>query len=264
MKNFIPLVLAVVLGLAAVLTVARYLNGQQAQKDTMVEVVVAATDIAENEELAGGGVMRKLIPSYAKPAMAIDWSKRDDVVGQKALRMIPRGDYVLSSDIGLSRSSGNIVPVGEWAVSIPQADSGISKILKPGDEVAILGTFKIDTKVKTADESQPEKIEKREGTLVLLPKVRVVDVVRNRNEESGASEIIVALPPKYVGILVAAQRVGELSFALRKANDMTQTDRRDVGIIDSDSFSELLDGLEVVKLPKDPSKPENRDIPKAK
>jgi Flp pilus assembly protein CpaB len=256
MKNFIPLVLAVVLGLAAVLAVGKFLSNQKNMKETMVDVVVATSDIPENQELAATSVMKKTVPLMARPAQAIDWSKADSVVGQKAMRSIPAGDYILMSDVGLSRSSGNIVGEREWAIAIPQADSGISKILKPGDEVAILGTFKIDVTVKSEDASQAAKTEKRSGTMVLFPKVRVVDVVRGRSEETGASEIIVALQPQQVETLIAAQRVGELSFALRRANDETNVNRQDLGIVDSRTFEKLLDGLQPVVVPKVPSAPE--------
>lgn len=169
MKNFIPLILAVLLGLAAVLAVGRLLQSRKQATEKMTSVVAVARDIAAGDVLTADSVMEKRIPISARPAQAIFWSRAEMVKGQKAMRSIAQGDYVLLSDVGMSRSMADIVGEGEWAVALTVPPGGIARIVQPGDEVAVIGTFKIKTKVATADlAAAPEEVSK-EATLVLFP-----------------------------------------------------------------------------------------------
>ena len=55
MKNIIPLVVSVILGLAAVFFVSKMIVNQDAsQKQSMISITVAARDIAANDELTQG------------------------------------------------------------------------------------------------------------------------------------------------------------------------------------------------------------------
>jgi len=176
MKNFIPLILAVLLGLAAVLAVGRLLQTRRQATEKTTTVVAVARDVNVGEVLTSDAVMEKRVPVSARPAQAIFWTRAEMVIGQKALRSIAQGDYVLLSDVGLSRSMADIVGEGEWAVSLTVPAGGIARIVQPGDEVAVIGTFRVKSQVKTADLSaEPEEVA-REATLVLFPRVRVLDV----------------------------------------------------------------------------------------
>ncbi len=260
MKNFIPLVLAVLLGLAAVLAVGRLLSARKMAVERTVAVVAAAQAIAEGEVVADSFVMPKEIPLSAVPAQAIYWSRATMVVGQKALRSITQGDYVLLSDVGLSRSMGNIVGEGEWAVSLALPPSGITRMIQPGDEVAVIGTFKITMQVQSTDLSAPVQQVDKEATMVLFPRVRVLDVGALQGgfgSGEGSGNIVLALPPTQAQMLIAAQRQGELTLALRRPNDGSNINRLDAGMIDDQSFAALLDGLQSVKVPSVPSETKN-------
>ncbi len=252
MKNFIPLVLAVLLGLAAVLAVGRLLQSRKQAEERTTTVVAAARDVAAGDVLTAGSVMEKKVPLSARPAQAIFWSRAELVVGQKAMRAIAQGDYVLLSDVGMSRSMADIVGEGEWAVSLTVPKGGIARIVQPGDEVAVIGTFKISSRVNTADLSAAPQEVAREATLVLLPRVRVLDVGANLGEENDTGEIILALPPQQAQVLVAAQRKALLTLALRRPGDEAAINRMDAGKVDNDTFDKLLDGLNTVEMPKIP------------
>jgi Flp pilus assembly protein CpaB len=256
MKNFIPLVLAVLLGLAAVLAVGRLLKARNQAKEKTTSVVCVARNITAGDVLTADSVMEKKIAVSARPAQAISWTRSEIVVGQKAMRSISQGDYVLLSDVGLSRSMAEIVGEGEWAVSLSVPAGGIARIVQPGDEVAVIGTFRIKSKVKSADLSAaPEEVAK-EATMVLFPRVRVLDVgamgsVRGA-EDVGAGEIILALPPQQAQVLIAAQRKAALTLALRRPGDEGAVSRLDTGMVDEMTFDNLLQGMESVQLPKVP------------
>lgn len=255
MKNYIPLVLAVLLGLAAVLAVGRLLRSRQQAEERSSTVVAAAVDVAAGEVLSPSSIMEKKVPLSAKPAQAIPWHRSETVVGQKALRGISQGDYVLLSDVGLSRSMADIVGEGEWAVTLNVTAGGIAGIVQPGDEVAVIGTFPLETHVATADLAEAPAALKKEATLTLFPKVRVLDVGMGggRSGEAKYSEIIIALPPRQAQVLIAAQRLGELTLALRRTGDKAAISRLDAGMVDAQStFEDLLKGLDTVRLPAVP------------
>ena len=253
MKNFIPLVLAVLLGLAAVLAVGRLLQSRKQATEKTTTVVAVARDVTAGEALTSDSIMEKKVPVSARPAQAIFWSRSEMVVGQKALRSIAQGDYVLLSDVGLSRSMADIVGEGEWAVSLTVPGGGIARIVQPGDEVAVIGTFKIKSQVKTADLSAaPEEIA-REATVVLFPRVRVLDVgTLSSGGESTAGELILALPPQQAQVLVAAQGKAQLTLALRRPGDDAAINRVDTGMVDENTFDKLLQGLDSFEMPKVP------------
>jgi Flp pilus assembly protein CpaB len=253
MKNFIPLVLAVLLGLAAVLAVGRLLQSRKQATEKTTTVVAVARDVSAGDVLTTDSIMEKKVPVSARPAQAIFWSRSEMVVGQKALRSIAQGDYVLLSDVGLSRSMADIVGEGEWAVSLTVPAGGIARIVQPGDEVAVIGTFKIKSKVKSADLSAAPEEVAREATVVLFPRVRVLDVGSlSSGGENTAGELILALPPQQAQVLVAAQAKARLTLALRRPGDDAAVNRLDAGMVDEATFDKMLQGLDSFVMPPVP------------
>ena len=253
MKNFIPLVIAVLLGLAAVLAVSRLLKERTKLEEGTIAVVAAAGDIKRGDVLTDSSIMRKDVPYSARPAQAIYWSRADMVVGQKAMRSISQSDYVFLSDVGMSSSMGDIVGEGEWAVALLAPAWGIGSVVQPGDEVAVIGTFDIDAKVKSADLAEAQQAIETEATLVLFPRVRILSVGGvGEDEGSGVRQIIVALPPRQAQVLIAAARKATLMLALRRPGDDSAISRIDSGMITDGTFEKLIEGLEVVEMPKIP------------
>ena len=249
MKNYIPLVLAVLLGMAAVLSVVRVLNKNKTAKEETAWVLAAQRDLKEGDILSTDAVMKKEIPLSARPADAIAWSKRALIEGQKVKRAVHTGDYLLLTDIGLSRSMASLVGEGEWAVTMTAGNSGISHVVQPGDEVAVIATFNMQMNLQTADLSAPEKKVAKEVTLVLFPRVRVLESSR-RTGESGAGDIILALPPQQAQVLIAAQRQAQLTLALRRPGDSAALNRLETGMVDDKTFQQLLSGVKSVTVPE--------------
>jgi Flp pilus assembly protein CpaB len=255
MRNFIPLILSVLLGLAAVLAVGRLLAERKQAQERTSSVVAAARDIARGDTITQNAIMRKEVPQSAVPAQAIYWSRAELVVGQKALRAISQSDYLLLADVGLSRSMANVVGEGEWAVALSLPPGGMARVVQPGDEVAVVGTFNIRTQIKSADQSVADQTVMKEATLVLFPRVRVLDVggaTAGPGIQEG-SEIILALPPQQAQVLIAAQRKAELRLALRRPDDEGTLNRLDAGMVDDATFDALLRGLLPVTVPEIPS-----------
>ena len=254
MKNYVPLILAVLLGLAAVLAVGRLLKVRKQTAEDTVSVVATARRISKGDEMSVDAVVKKVIPASSRPAQSIGWANAPMVAGQNALRDIASGDYVMLSDIGLTRSMATIVGQGEWAVTINVGSGGIAGIVQPGDEVAIMGTFSVEQKIPSADLAAAPSMVKKDVTLVLFPRVRVLDIGRGRVTmgRTEGHEIIVGLPPREAQVIIAAQRKMELTLALRRPGDESAISRKDAGVVDDQTFTRLLDGLEEVTVSHEP------------
>ena len=249
MKNSIPLILAVLLGLAAVFAVSRIISTNTAGTEEKVKVVAATRDLAAGEVIAEGFFMPREIPLSALPAQAIRWSRSSMIVGQRLKQPVQKGNYIFIQDVGLSQGMSNVVGEGEWAVAIQIADRAMASLLQSGDEVAIVGTFKLDTKAANGVPAG-----KKDVTMVLFPKVRVMEVPAAKRGQNMEGVIIVLLPPQQAQALIAASRVAELTPVLRRGNDPTALNRMDAGMVTPETFSSMVNDLEVVNIPKTPKK----------
>lgn len=258
MKNSIPLIMAVLLGLAAVFVVSRMMKKSSDTREGMVLVVAATRDLSVKEEILDGYIWAREIPESALSSRHVPWSKATMILGQAMLRSIAKNDFIMLNDVGMSKSLNLLVGEGEWAVPVTFSDNGITQFLQPGDEIAILGTFSVKKSIPSKDLSaEPVVIEER-ATSVIFPSVRILDIGSgdgiSREEGSNERAVIVALPPQQAATLVAAQRVAELYPALRRANDSSSLNRLDGGVVDDTTFSELRKGLTPVKIPEIPGK----------
>lgn len=255
MKNIIPLIIAVVLGCAAVFAVMRMIKSGNGDADRQyVDVVAAARDITSGEdEIKESWLMKRRVDASAVPAKAILWSQANRVVRQKSVRTIAKGDYILTTDIsGVEIRLSGVIAEGEWAVPVTFSDSALVKFLQPGDEIAILGAYSVKEEKKKMDQSEKPDVIENQATSVIFPCVRIVDIGKGdgvRRDEEGNGTVIVAMPPQQIAALVAAQREMELYPALRRPNDPSAMRRRDVGLVNDATFRELKSGLESVKLP---------------
>lgn len=245
MKNFIPLILAVVLGLAAVFGIRHLLAERETATTATVSVVVAAQDVPANTVLTESALAKRDIPRNAVPAKAIMWQQRALILRQKSLRKVMRGDYIQWSDMGRSDGVSSLIGEGEWAISVPFSDSTIGAMLRPGDEIAIVGTF--DTEASKVGISKEGKSAHARVTATILPRVRIVSI-----GGENSSTIVLSLKPEQAQLLVDAQRVASLYPALRRPNDETNLDRLKTGMVTPSTYDQLLSGQKLIELPAVP------------
>ena len=256
LKNTIPLILAVVLGLASVYGVSRLISSSAAEEEKkFVYVVAAAKDITYKDgEIKESWITRRRVEISSLPAKAVKWAQANRVIGQTVTRTIAKNDYILSSDVsGVDVRLANAVAPGEWAVPVTFSDGKLVKFLKPGDEIAILGSSAMMNVVHRRNQSEKADVVKEDTMRVVFPCVRILDIGRGdalrRAEDTPGETIIIALSPQQAMTLVAAQRKMQLYPALRRANDVNALRRRDVGVVDEKTFRELKQNLESVVLP---------------
>jgi Flp pilus assembly protein CpaB len=247
MKNIIPLVVAVVLGLVAVFAVSRTISGKKDSLEQYVDVVAASRMLEEGEALAEGFINPRSVAVSSLPKQHIKWSNRSMVLGQKLIHPVAKGDYVLLSDVGgVTLSKGNIIGDGEWGVPVSFSDNTLVKMLQPGDEIAIIGTYKLQETVKRGkDVDAGSDVIQRTVTTVIFPRVRILELT--------SSGVLLSLPPQQALALTAIQQQADLFPLLRKTNDTKAMNRMDGGIYESTTLTELAEGLNPIKIPAVPS-----------
>jgi len=254
MKNVVPLIIAIVLGAAAVFAVSRMIrpSGADAERE-YVDVVAAARDITpKDDEIKDSWLMKRTVELSSMPTKAIPWSRMNMVVRQKSLRAIAKGDYILSSDIsGVDIRLSGLLAEGEWAVPVTFADPALVRFLQPGDEIAVMGAYEMKEEKKKIDMSEKAEVKEKQAMSVIFPCVRILDIGKGdgvRRGEEGAGTVIVSLNPQQAMTLVAAQREMELYPALRRANDASVRRRRDVGLVGDGTFEHMKTGLNLVTI----------------
>lgn len=213
MKNTIPLILAVVVGLAAVFAVNRTITRNRGDNETKIHVLVASRDLSSGTELQEADLGSFAIPmSTYISHQHVRASDMRLVVGQKLQRDIPRNGYVLldavkSSVTGLSGE----VTKGEWGVPVHFADSTLIPALQVGDEIAIVMIVQDKVASGKNDEEGNEEYIRLQTSRVLFPMVRVL-----RKTQDG---ILVSLNPQDAQVLLMAQLTSPLYPMLRRRGD---------------------------------------------
>ena len=264
MKNIIPLIVAVVLALAAVFLVSRVLvQHDDDSKEPQVAVVIAARDLEQGEELTPGSCSFKTIPRSSLPKSVLLWERVSLAYGQKIPHKIPEGDYIQLTDLQLNVSLADCAEKGKWLIPVTFSDPALVKMLMPEDEIAIVASYS-DTKVTPAnpdrammmtaeEQAANARISQKRETVVLFPCVKVTGIANEKGSfrEGGgnASTIFVSLPPRQATILLAAQREAELYPVLRKRNDTTALNRRELGSVNAKTFDRLRTNLDTIELP---------------
>jgi len=260
MKNVVPLIVSVVLGLAAVFVVSQILMQQDQGGDkSTLKVVVAAKSFDQNDEIHEGTLAYRSLPADAVPKNALLWENVNLAYGQVLPHSIAEGEFILFSDIRLQTSLADCVQSGNWTVPVTFSDPVLVSLLKVDDEIAIIQTRGqiVGNGSDNLLESENENLGLE--TTVLLPCVRILGFANSNGRfrsqpAGGTATIFVSLPPQQAMLLMAAQRQAELFPALRKRNDPTAINRKDGGVVNANTFNKIRQGLKTVDLPEIPDK----------
>lgn len=252
MKNTIPLILAILLALAAVFAVSRMISHNQTAAEETISVIAATRDLEKGSILDKGFLMERVIPIRSYTERSITWDKKDTIIGQEVERFIKSGDFIFYSDIGLSHGISASIGEKEWAVSVSLAPCALTGMLRPGDEIAVIGRFVMKSREEPGMMSEKSDGEDELVTAVIIPRVRVIGVGSSDTVQGQSGEIIVALPPQLAQTLVEAQNRATLFPALRRSNDQSVLNRLDAGVVNEKTFDDLIKGLKTVQVKEVP------------
>lgn len=221
-------------GIGAVIFTHRYLEEQRlviqeqerqrvaASQPATVEVVVAATDIAENTVLAPAHLQMASIPEqFVQPYAA---RLPGEVEGKLTMAPIAKGEQVLSNkvrrreEVPAGSTLSSVTPKGKRAVTISvDTMTGVGGFVRPGDLVDILWTLKLPAEGQS--EGQPV-------TLTVFQDVPVLavggEMVGRRPSSSTGGDVsshdytvTLALTPQETSFLLFAREQGRIQLSLR-------------------------------------------------
>lgn len=230
----LPLIIAVVLGLVAVIFANSYLKQREQEiaararsREKVAQIVVAKEDIPR-----GAHIERRMVALQKMPEQSIQpraTSSIERVIDKITIAPISEGEQILLNKLASSAQAFDSLsyhtPPGKRAITIPVDNiSSVGGMIRPSDYVDILGV--VPEIVKTLDGEQVT----RYATVPLFQKVLVLAVGSSlkgapavqtkRGERSPvANTITIALSPQETTMIAFVQEQGKLRFILRSPAD---------------------------------------------
>ena len=249
MKNIIPVIVAVVLGLAGVFAVNRVVTKQAVAPEKKIPICAASRTLKANETIVEEYIYPKEVAISSLPQQHILYANRNLVIGQKTLYPIAKNDYILLSNVGTTSSMSNVIGDGEWGVPVTFSDSTMLGVIQPGDEIAIIALFNLKEMVKrTKDINAQAETRVRMVATVLYPRVRVLEKMKG-------SSVILSMPPQQAIALTSINQKAQLFPLLRKSNDSKGLNRKDGGLFDlsDENIAKLAEGMQSIEIPAVPN-----------
>ena len=147
-KTWIPLVLAVVLGLAAAKLMHNVMKGTggKVAAGNLVSTVTAAHDIEPGQRITPLDLATVQVPATAVPTGS--FQNTTDLVERVALVRLVKGQHVLESTlapIGTAAGVQALIPDGMRAITVQVNEfSGVAGLLMPGSKVDIISVIRND------------------------------------------------------------------------------------------------------------------------
>ena len=223
-RNLIILAIAVVIGIAAVFFANAYFSGVEERQERIAEeqqlrrIVVATQPLEFGTVLSPDNIRLQNFPANSVPEgafVSIEEALRD---GRVALRPVVPGEPILRDKV--SGADGRAVlsallPEGMRAVSVPvSAVSSVSGFVRPNDLVDVILTRQIPGPGATGTDLMADVI--MEGVQVLA-----IDQLRSEDatEPTVGNTAVLLVDLFGAQKLILAQRVGQLSLALRNVEE---------------------------------------------
>ena len=220
-------------GLFAAITAYFYVSHREQywqRKFGNVSVLIATRTIERYQTIEGGMLAAKAIPKDFVEPGAYKEEAYDQIVGTMADATIAAGSQITIEKItapGASRISSAIPKDSRACTLAVNEISGVAGLIRPGDSVDVLGTFKtLEEKTRVANQAQ---------VVTLFQNMQVLSVGRNYLFETepkggrekglfsggstGFSNVTVLASARQCMDLTLAQQVAEITLTLRSYND---------------------------------------------
>jgi len=217
-RSLTVLVLAVVLGLGAMLATRHLMSKPAAAVEESQEILVAARDFKEEEILKPDMAKTVRMSKSAVPIGA--FSSFKDVEERWVKTTMLEGDPIVDKKLGPKGTPPGLVaniPKGMRAYAVDVTEqSGVSGFILPGYHVDVV-------RYEPGEKSQFQRGE----TILQNVQVLAAGQVFTRQEEKSLLNrtVTLAVLPEQVDVLVAARAQGPLSLSLRGVNDHDIVDR---------------------------------------
>lgn len=220
-KSLFPILIAVILGLAAAVFAQSWMKSRiaAAEADTRggVAVLVATSDIAFGEKIKPENVKAATWPKSSVPEEALHTPS--EVIGKVANQRIVAGEIFLRQRVsqeGGGSSLAALVEPNKRAVTVRVNDViGVAGFLLPGNRVDVLATRMIQN-------------SQRAETRTLLQNVKVLAVDQTAQTEKDQPVVVRAvtleIDPSQAVDLAQATEEGTVQLALRNPDDRSVVD----------------------------------------
>lgn len=258
MKNIIPLIIALVLGTIVAFAIFNGARSTKSQETRTINVAVAKENIPMGTELRPKDqviYVAMSVPVADETFINLDEfvNENNEMYNVRSRIDIEKGAPIKRSDLtGVQRLEEKISS-GNWAVPLSFDDERLVHFIRPGMEIAILGSFSVTKTLTSMEVGGPVQSIEQKGTMVVLPKVKVMSIGYGEETATGGvsngAVLILDLPPELATTLVAAQREMELYPVIRKLGDSSNDDRTKVGMVTEDTFNSMSKDLRAIRVP---------------
>ena len=257
MQNRLPLIIAVVLGVIALLAVRSYVKRVESDAAAKLQgrpVVAAAQDIPKGTEITMEMLSPKSVPDSFIPPQAIEGSENVKLIlGRKTRVDVTSGQLILWSDLEAENRGGfsTLIPEGERAFTVDIGRGIKGGLLQPNDHIDIVGSFSIEQQVEPkAAGAAAWRDEQGVVNAVLLQNVTVLAVGENfggrpNQEESSSGELTLSLTLPEAQLLMFAQEHGELGAVLRREGDISSQPREKLPRITFKEIETVIGNLDI-------------------
>ena len=231
MQSRMPIVVAAIAGLAAVLLMQLYVSDLRASFEPEKRVVaVSSRELRAGALLAAEDLSPATKVRDSLPKLYIDWAQRGNFVGQRLVSDVVEGDYVLQTYFGtgtqaLARASEKIDPRGnDRLMTIPvAAETALEGAIRPGDRLDVLLTY------------QAAPADLKPGQTQQVVNYATVPLIENlyvlytgpfgSNPRQPYSSITVLVSPDQGKLITWALALGKLGVLLRNPKNLQPGDR---------------------------------------
>lgn len=226
-KGKTPLIVAVVLGIAAVLVAWRAIRMRELEVTRgwrLKDVIVAATDIQPGSFLSNDSVAVEKMPAKFVYDSVLRPSDMEVALGREVIVPIKQGEpihwYQLQGIRALERLSKAVRKRGRAIAMDVNERSAVGMWVRPNDHVDVLGTF------RDPGSNQVVAVTLLQNVIVLATGQRTATSQTTSRTGSDYGTVTLLVLPEEAEILVLAQELGTLYLSLRNAEDISIFEER--------------------------------------
>lgn len=234
LKAWIPLVIAVVLGLVAAMFATKLTRPQPtgiARVDGTVQVVTAARNIAPGQEIGAADLILKSIAVDDAPEGT--FLQVEQVTGRVAIGQIVRGQPIFTGLLapeGIEAGLQALVPEGMRAITIEVDEfSGLAGLIRPGSIVDVMSTLRD----RGADEDTLTRtIVQTVKVTAVGQRVSTIEEKDDDEKKSLARSVTLLVTPEQAERIELAAVTSRPRLVLRSPTDIEDTTSRGVTLAD--------------------------------
>ncbi|MBN2724843.1 MAG: Flp pilus assembly protein CpaB [Deltaproteobacteria bacterium] len=221
MKGILPIVIAVLLAIAAAFTVSRIVSNEKAKlnrKWRTMKVLVAAQDLKARTPLTVDVVSEGEIPEMYYSENMLTANNLEANRRRLIIHRIAKGQPIYFHNLEgqeSDKSLGSRLRLGGRAITIPVNQvSAVGYWLQPNDHIDVVGTFQN----AAGENTEVVALTILENIVVLKTGNRGKQITSDGKAASFSTVTLLVLPEE-AEMMVLAQKVGTISLTLRNPED---------------------------------------------